>query len=259
MLIRAFTLSTFLAVSPCAADTVQSYLAAPGSHALVTLEVPYVLLQGLVQQGLASEYSGTRSDPTDALRDDTLTWRATPSDVQIVGQNGQIVVSGSASGSARVRGEFGFSFLSQSVSVSADLGVSVSIFMEPVLNADWSIMANLRTESRLTEADLYGLSIRGELKPAMDRAIARELANVSEMLANPEFMKSQMRELWTDLCEASRGESALGFMPSDVAATQPLVGPDALRIQVIISGLLVAPDNSTECPALPEEITLLER
>jgi len=131
--------------------------------------------------------------------------------------------------------------------------------MELVLNADWSIMANLRTESRLTEADLYGLSIRGELKPAMDRAIARELANVSEMLANPEFMKSQVRELWTDLCEASHGESALGFIPSAVAATQPFVGSDALRMQVIVSGLLVAPDNTAECPALPGEITLLER
>jgi len=174
-------------------------------------------------------------------------------------QNGQIVVSGSASGSARVQGEFGLSFLSQSVSVSADLRANVSIFMEPMLNTDWSIMANLRTESRLTEADLYGLSIRGELQPAMDRAIARELASVSEMLADPEFMKSQVRELWIDLCHASRGESALNFVPSKVAVTQPLVRSSDLQIQVIISGRLVAPENLTDCSALPEEITLLER
>jgi len=171
----------------------------------------------------------------------------------------QIVVSGSASGSARVQGEFGLSFLSQSVSVSADLRANVSIFMEPMLNTDWSIMANLRTESRLTEADLYGLSIRGELQPAMDRAIARELASVSEMLADPEFMKSQVRELWIDLCHASRGESALNFVPSKVAVTQPLVRSSDLQIQVIISGRLVAPENLTDCSALPEEITLLER
>ncbi len=243
------------AASPVCADTLESYLTRSGSHALITIELPFHVLHGLIDAEIEDTYSGRRANPIGQLRDDVMTWQATTGDIVIGEDDGALVVQTDARGIARLRGKLGF----VPVGVSADIGLKAEVSMRPFLLPDWSIAANLEGRAIISEADLYGLSIRGELQPGLDRSVQRALDRMTQRMADPEYLRSKAHDAWLNLCQLPEETGKLTFVPSTAAASQPVFANNALRMSFVFSGNAGISDGLPKsCPDLPETLYLLE-
>ena len=237
------------------ADKLETYLTRPGSHAMITLELPFDVIHALIEAEIDERFAGRKEDPVDRLRDDVMTWEAARGPLILGEDDGALVLQTSAEGEVRLRGRLGI----VPVRLSADLALVAEVAMRPVVLPDWSIEANLEGQAVISEAELYGLSIRRELQPGLDRSVRRSLNRLTERLADPEYLKARARKAWGDFCENPTEPRALRFLPTDVAATQPVIAQGVLRMSLVFSGAASVSDGQPiSCPELPDMLVLLE-
>lgn len=248
-----------LLAQPLSAETLATYLDRSGSHAMLVLELPFSHLKTAIEERLEPQYSGSKPDPTDLLIDDTLTWSATPSGVTLAEKDGCLTAKGTARGKARLKGRINFVVGTKSVSASADLAAKASLQACVKLSSDWSLNLKLTGGIRLTEADLYGLSLRGEFQGPLDRMVRRELNAIEAELSDPAPLRNEVSKLWNSLCDLEGGPGSLTIKPTAVAARQPEVLAHALRLSFVVSGDVVAKGAAVGgCPDLPATLILLE-
>lgn len=253
------TACAMLCSGPASAETLDSYLERDGSHALLVLEIPFDLLQQRINTELLDQYSGSKPDPTDALVDDTLTWSARPSEVNLVQQGDCLMAEVSARGTARVKGKIDLLLGKVPASASADLRAEATFQACPKLESDWSLDPRLSGSVRLSDADVYGISLRGFFQSDLDQAVREGLRNITSDLQDPSFMRDEVIELWKSICQLSYDGNEIAVLPHAVAATQPVVRTDTLRISFVVSGNMVKHQEPAEpCPLLPSSLILLD-
>lgn len=254
-MIKTIALLGFLSASTSVeAVTLSQHIQQEGSHASLTLELPFVTLQQLSKQLIKPTYSGSKGNPTSVLKKDTLTWDATPTPLRITERGDSIIVQASAQGTARIRGKLLF----QSVSVSADLTVKAQVAIKPTIKSDWSVSPNAAGSATLSKADLYGISIRSRLQPDLKRAFDKALVKFNAKLATPGFLKVHAQDFWNKICATGSADREIGIIPKSIAITQPKVNRSGLRITLVVSGQVsTAKSNPAQCPAMPEKLILL--
>lgn len=247
-----------LTCGPASGETLDTYLAREGSHAVIVLDLPFYLIENIISAELQDQYSGSKSDPTDALVDDKLTWSVQPSAIKLSQQGDCLNVRGSANGKVRVSGKINLVLGKVSASASADLRAEAFLQTCPQLRSDWSFDLGVTGKVNLTEADVYGISIRGLLQNDLDRAVREELELIASDLQEPSFLRDKVVKLWDSVCQLSFDANEIAVRPRTIAATQPVVLADRLRISLIISGdAVILQDPIEPCPALPTSLFLL--
>ena len=237
------------------ADSVESYLTRPGSHALLTIELPFPVLQRLLEAEIEDVYRGQTDNPTDGLRDDQLTWEARTRDVKVGAAEGALVMQAAADGEATLTGKFGIVPLS----LTADLEVLAEVTMRPIILPDWSIAANSDGRAVISEASLYGLSLRDELQPGLNRSVTRSIERFNRRLADPEFLRGRAEATWRQMCQTATTGGGIAFRPHSVAVTQPVFATQVMRVTLVFSGhATLSGATQTPCPELPETILILD-
>lgn len=238
------------------AETLANYLKQPLSHASLTVDLTFSTLSALSKSLIKSVYAGSTPDPTgNVLRGDNLTWEVRPGPVRFAEQNGAIVVSGSAAGTARIRGKLLF----QRVSVSTQLRADANVVLRPQVKENWSLALNASGRAVLRRANLYGVSIRGKLQGDLDRAFNKALADVNSKAAAPGLIKAQAADFWQKICETGRGKGQLGFAPKYAAMSQPRIYTGGIRMTLVVSGdVTTTAALPVKCPALPGKLILLD-
>lgn len=248
-----------LLAQPLPAESLANYLERSGSHAALVIELPFSHLQAAIEKRLERQYSGKKLDPTDLLIDDSITWSATPSGVTLSEKNGCIAGASSAHGKARLQGRINFLVGTKSVSATADLRAKASVQACPQISPDWSLNLGLTGRITLTDADLDGLSLRGEFQGALDRMVRNELTAIETDLNNFAIIRNAVAELWNELCDLDSGLVPLAIKPTAVAARQPLVLANAIRFSFVVSGDVRAEGSAAAaCPDLPPALILLD-
>ena len=247
-----------LAFGSASAETLSDYLAQDCSHAMLVLGLPFDVLQTMVAAGLPPQYSGSKPDPTNALVDDTLSWSAQPSAIVLGQKDGCLTGEGSAKGTVQVQGKIK-ALVKIPVSASADLLADGTFQACPKLQSDWSLDAGLTGSVQLTEADLYGVSVRGLFQDSLDKGVNEALTHITEDLKKPAFLTDKVVSLWNSVCQLSDDAKSISVRPRAVAASQPMVHANSLRITFVVSGDVVKRQDPPEaCPALPTSLIVLE-
>ncbi|MEM7190348.1 MAG: hypothetical protein AAF439_12115, partial [Pseudomonadota bacterium] len=113
-------IGSLMATAPANAETLDERLLSEGSHLTMSLEVPFDVVQVLIRDAMQPKYSGKKNDPLgSALKDDVLTWVARPGDVELAGRDGVIHVTGSAKGSATIKGRALVLDVSETINLAA--------------------------------------------------------------------------------------------------------------------------------------------
>lgn len=258
MKVHAVFTAAVLTSTPMTAQavTLADHLKQPGSHASVTVDLTFSTLSALSKSLIKPVYRGSKPDPTgNALKDDNLTWEVRSGPVNIVAQNGAVVVNGSASGTARIRGKLLF----QRVSVSTQLGADANVTLRPQVKENWSLALNASGRAVLRRANLYGISIRGKLQGDLDRAFNKAVADLNSKAAAPGLIKALAADFWQKICETGRGKGQLGFVPKSAAMSQPKVYPGGIRMTLVVSGdVATTAALPALCPPLPDKLILLD-
>lgn len=257
-MIRIVALIGFLSMSNSAqAVTLSQHIQQKGSHASLTLELPFIVIQQLANQSIKPMYSGSKDDPTNALKNDQLTWNARPTPLSISEQSGNLVAKASAAGTTRIKGKLGGVI---KVSVSTDLAVDAQVSINPTVNSDWSVSPNATGGANLREADLYGVSIRGLLQPDLNQAFNKALAEFNAKPAVPGFLKNHAQDFWNKICGIGSADNQIGIIPGSIAIMQPKVSSSGLRVTLVVSGeASSSKSGEAPCPALPETLILLDK
>lgn len=255
---HALFIAIAMAATPGTAqgETLANYLKQPLSHASLTVDLKFSTLSALSKSLVKSVYTGSKPDPTgNVLRGDNLTWEVRPGPVRFAEQNGVSVVTGSAAGTARIRGKLFF----QRVSVSTQLRADANVALRPQVKENWSLALNASGRAILRRANLYGVSIRGKLQGDLDRAFNKALADLNSKAAAPGLIKAQAADFWQKICETGRGKGQLGFVPKSAAMSQPRVYAGGIRLTLVVSGEVdTTAALPAQCPALPDKLILLD-
>ncbi|WP_191090054.1 DUF4403 family protein [Histidinibacterium aquaticum] len=253
---RAAFIGALLAVAQGAwAETLAERLQSPGSHAAVTLELPYEAVTRLLSDDLDRDWQGRRKDVSDRLSDDELEWSAKVREVSAgPAQQGGLRLRAVAEGEIDVKGRLAGIFFDETV----DLRVRVDLSALPRLRGDYSLELEPTGRARLerAELDLWGLEIdlRRRLQPRLDRAVDRALRERAEELASEPVLKESLADVWQDACADAGAMGA--FRPVAIAATQPRFEEEAVRLTLVVTAQLRL--EPMACPPLPERLDLLE-
>jgi hypothetical protein len=145
-------------------------------------------------------------------------------------------------------------------SQTLDLAASVTASTAPALTPDWRVRGNIQVAASLTQAEarianIFDLSLRGELQPHVNERLATVVRDLEAEIASDQSLERTARNAWARACQpveiglgSGRPSVWLLINPIGFMAAQPVIGPDHVEVSL---GLRSRPTVATSKPASP--------
>jgi len=243
------------------------------SRVFVPISVKIEELQTVLNMKVESGWKGSKADPTDALKNDRLTWDVKRGAITLSSSGGRLGFSMSTTGIVRVSGRLDLGFVTKSGSQSAQLGATASGSFGPTLNPNWTLVPNERISVTVTDANLklikvIEVSIRSAIQPEANKALAKEVAKAKRRLEDPSLLRRPVEEEWAKLCTVFPIEGDieglwLEVIPHSILAAQPKITATHVELALGIEAqtrILAQTEKPTikSCPSLPPTLTIAD-
>ena len=226
-----------------------------------TITIPFFLPINAIRDALDHEISRTYRDTerwSRRIGGNTIgvsvsvsgDWMVSRGDIRISGVEDGIRFGTAWNGEVRVKGV-------RILSVAGDLGTTLN----PRLNLDWRLTPNIERRLSLRKAEALGFSVRGIIRPKLDRFLERAIATFERGVSNDDFIEEAARQQWDEICRSfplgSDSGSWLEVKPVAVRSAQPIVDAHNIRLQFGLDAKtrIVETQTQPQCP-FPENLIL---
>lgn len=267
--------------------------AARASRALIPVSIPLTAIRDALDAAAPRDFAGKGQNPApQLLQQADIDWRAARGAITASGGNDVLTLATPLSGKFHVKGELSTAtqeaiggVLGQllgsdaakriggvnirNVNADADIGGNVTVTARPQLAANWRIVPNLAAAVDLGDTALsvggFRVSVPGEVKPMIDRAVGDQLAQLEARLRDDPTIEQTARREWTRMCRSIplQGEGLpplwLELKPVRAIAMQPAIDAKALTLTLGVEAesRVTPAETRPDCP-FPAVLTLVD-
>ncbi len=239
----------------------------PGSYAEIGVFLPMPVLQEIAALAVPAKLSGRVDDwAGDALKDDVLTWSATPRDLEIVSRDGGLYALARLSGLARIVGTLDLGIVKSKdegqVAIAAQLSAQIGVAITPDYRFDLSLAPMFDVSE--ASASIFGISFsaRGLLTGWLESRQGAFEAELEALVNEAVDLHAEIGESWGRLCqrealEFAGGRRVLVVDPVALVMTQPEVTEAGVQARVAVRAETRLVEGAAPgCPELPEMLEL---
>ena len=198
------TTSTEIDIQPKLPESTTSNKLQPEpSESILNLpvKIPLANIQKALNQEIPSNFSDTKSDPTDLLSNDNLTYNINRKDLNMGVKNNKITFSIPVSGTARIRGKINLRLTKIPVSGHTDFVGKIFGDISLGIDNQWNIQPNINVFTNFDKAEIPikrigTISIRSKLEEALDKLISNEKPKLIAEVVKQLNLKTKVTKVW---------------------------------------------------------------
>lgn len=263
------------------------------SFVIAPIAIANAAIRDAIEAAAPRDFAGKRDNILpDLLSKGELHWTMTRGKLDVTSRAEALAISSDISGTLRLAGQVGgqvgsitrslasvagadvgqavHSIVSKPFQQRGEMRGNITVLARPAFTPAWRIEPNLTSQAAIADVSLplagSNFNIAKDAKPAIDKAMAAELATYASRIRGDDAIEQAARRQWARLCRSislhSRAPGIpdlwLEIRPVRAFAVQPHVGTDTLNLVLGVQAetRVISHETDPACP-FPAELEIV--